>query len=472
MNRRKYLASLGLIGVGGYATYNTIQQPSIATNIDLTNSITIPETQVEEDLNIKIEFEEFEIKPVNFYNEEREITIRARTIVPDEYGSNSEWNTDIEPVTVKDELVSISEDKLIIPLEVNNAEYNDAFTLEVEFEFIGPERTLHTISENITVSIGEGFQEAPDDLETIWEEMDTNEDGAKIITDIYELQAMNQDLSHSYVLGNDINANGTEQWNDNRGFNPIGNSNNTFNGNFNGQKYKIINLTINRLNDINIGLFGINEGDIENTKLIDVNIYSEEKIGGFVGQNKGTINQSYVTGKIKGKDATRSIGGFVGQNKGTINQSYANCNVDGGESSNNNENRDIGGFVGQNRGGNIYESYATGDSSGRRAIGGFVGFMWGGNIDESYSTGSVDGSRHTGGFVGDIYDGTVNNVYWDTESSGQTSGDGTGLTTSEMQGESASDSLDGFDFDEIWETVESEYPVLQNLDKQEQLDNR
>lgn len=55
---------------------------------------------------------------------------------------------------------------------------------------------------------------------------------------------------------------------------------------------------------------------------------------------------------------------------------------------------------------------------------------------------------------------------------------GTGLTTEEMTGANAEENMDGFNFEEIWETVEEDdvdanedgYPILQDLSREEQLD--
>jgi len=100
----------------------------------------------------------------------------------------------------------------------------------------------------------------------------------------------------------------------------------------------------------------------------------------------------------------------------------------------------------------------------------------------SYSTGSVTGSSSVGGFIGTELGTTVTDCYWDTESSGQSSSasTATALTTSEMQGSSASTNMSGFDFTGTWETVESGdvygstetvdgYPILQSLDGETQV---
>ena len=56
-----------------------------------------------------------------------------------------------------------------------------------------------------------------------------------LITDVYELQEMSDDLTAYYVLGNDIDASVTSSWNGNAGFEPIG----TFTGIFDGQGHTI-----------------------------------------------------------------------------------------------------------------------------------------------------------------------------------------------------------------------------------------
>jgi hypothetical protein len=70
-----------------------------------------------------------------------------------------------------------------------------------------------------------------------------------------------------------------------------------------------------------------------------------------------------------------------------------------------------------------------------------------------------------GGVCGYVVQGGSGN-YWDTESTGQSSGCGgagsTGLTTSEMQGETAESNMSSLDFNTVWTTVEGDYPQLQD----------
>jgi hypothetical protein len=274
-----------------------------------------------------------------------------------------------------------------------------------------------------------------------------------------DLQAMQEDLSANYTVVNDIDASGTVNWNNGQGFDPVGTYGfeqaTEFTGSFDGQNHTISNLSINRLDYV--GLFGAIDAGVEvkNVGVINVNINGEKYVGGLVGRNYGTVSNSYSTGNVTGESYT--VGGLVGDNEGNISNSYSTGNVTG--------NRNVGGLVGTNDG-NISNSYSTGNVSGEDIVGGVVGENGGdGNISNSYSTGNVTGVSDVGGLVGGNYNGNISNSYWDTDSTGQSSSavlpDSNGLTTSEMQGSSASSSMSGFDFTDTWSTVTGDYPELQ-----------
>jgi hypothetical protein len=131
----------------------------------------------------------------------------------------------------------------------------------------------------------------------------------------------------------------------------------------------------------------------------------------------------------------------VGNNTGTITQSYATGNVDG-------TNSNIGGLVGWNNG-LVRNTYATGIVNGNSNVGGLAG----GNssiatIGKSYATGSVSATGvNLGGLLG--YNmGAVNSSYWNTDTSGQaTSAGGTGLTSAQMMQQA---NFIGWDFTNVW----------------------
>ena len=155
-------------------------------------------------------------------------------------------------------------------------------------------------------------------------------------------------------------------------------------------------------------------------------VTANDYVGGLAGQIGGAITASYATGPVTSQDNT---GGLVGLNYGRINLSFATGTVAGDDN--------VGGLVGAN-GHRISDSYATGSVSGDHSIGGLVGKTGGSNayyISDSYATGSVTGISFPGGLVGRDYGGTtIADSYWDTETSGQSGGQGgAGKTTAELQ---------------------------------------
>jgi hypothetical protein len=269
-----------------------------------------------------------------------------------------------------------------------------------------------------------------------------------------DLQAMQEDRSANYTVVNDIDASGTVNWNNGQGFKSIGEFGNEFTGSLDGQNHTISNLSINRL-DYNVGLIGAlgAGGEVKNVGVINVNIETaDDNVGGLVGHNRyGTVSNSYSTGNVTGGEG---VGGLVGHNRyGTVSNSYSTGNVTG--------NNMVGGLLGSNYG-TVSNSYSTGNVSGNNGVGGLLGSNYV-TVSNSYSTGNVTGeSDDVGGLVGDNY-GTFSNSYWDTEATGQSSSaglpDSNGLTTSQMQGSSASSNMN-FEFTSTWSTVTGDYPEL------------
>ena len=149
--------------------------------------------------------------------------------------------------------------------------------------------------------------------------------------------------------------------------------------------------------------------------------------GGLVGYNTGYVVYSYATGPVT---SDSDAGGLVGYHQSKlINASYATGPVSGDTA---------GGLVGTiatpRSEATIRASYATGSVDGRTA-GGLVGHVYDeGTINASYATGRVADGPNKGGLVGDDERGTVINSYWDTRTSGHTSGSpGSGRTTAQLQ---------------------------------------
>ncbi|MCL2066294.1 MAG: hypothetical protein FWG99_02365 [Treponema sp.] len=130
------------------------------------------------------------------------------------------------------------------------------------------------------------------------------------------------------------------------------------------------------------------------------NIESDgDTVGGVVGENKGTVEKSYATGKVEGNN---DVGGVVGLNDvegldtsvGTVQNCYSTGDVNGEDN--------VGGVVGRNQNGSIVEKcYSTGDVNGEDNVGGVVGQNQNGsNVENCYSTGYINGTRSIGGVVG------------------------------------------------------------------------
>ncbi|MBS3788188.1 hypothetical protein KGY79_08360 [Candidatus Bipolaricaulota bacterium] len=316
------------------------------------------------------------------------------------------------------------------------------------------------------------------------------------ITSLANLRWLSQhsgEWDKHYIQTTDINASETSSWNGGDGFSPIGNDpedgGTAFTGSYDGQRYEIISLYIDRGSQYNVGFFGYTggEAEINNLGVVNADVTGDYRVGGLVGYNVGdTVSNSYATGSVNG---SKFVGGLVGLNEDVkVSSSYANGDVtgdgsnvgglvgdnNGGKLSNSyatgsvNGSSGVGGLVGRNRGtvnnsyatggvqgedhvgglaginayygsesGEVNNSYATGEVSGSGDnVGGLVGTNWGnGIVENSYATGSVSGDNNVGGLVGSN-DDTVKNSFWNTETSGQEESDGgTGLTTSEMQRE-------------------------------------
>jgi hypothetical protein len=297
------------------------------------------------------------------------------------------------------------------------------------------------------------------------------------IYNCYQLQDMNNYLDSNFVLSQDINCYNTITWNSDTGFSPIGNSTTRFSGSFNGNNKIISNLFINRTTD-NVGLFGFVSGaQIQNIRLVDVNIIGTNYVGGIIGEglSRPTITNAYVSGVVSGAN---KIGGFAGStNSMIITNSHNDSNVSGnsyiggivgdlfnstisgsynsgtimgtadhiGGIAGDNEGMSsfgseydiitncynlgtisgtsyVGGIVGDNTNSTVSKSYNLGNIIGTgNMVGGIAGRVYTGSINSSYNIGLVSGNSQTGGIIGyQLLIGSISNAYWDKDLTGQT----------------------------------------------------
>ena len=236
-------------------------------------------------------------------------------------------------------------------------------------------------------------------------------------------------LDGDYILTSDIDLSGIN-------WEPIGSFTNTttkspFTGTFDGNGYKIINLTIDLPSKSSVGLFGHTErAIISNVALEDINVTGNSRVGGLVGSahSGSKISNSYSTGSVKG---IGRAGGLVGDadSGAEINNSYSTSSVEltGTQRSN------AGGLVGRaNNSTTISNSSATGSVAGRTGLGGLVGGFANSTIENSCASGTVRGTRYingtkihqsedAGGLVGWFSSGTATNSYATGEVYGENS---------------------------------------------------
>jgi len=299
---------------------------------------------------------------------------------------------------------------------------------------------------------------------------------ATIITTPAELQAINNDVTGSYELGNDIDMTGVED------FVPIGYDGvDAFTGSFDGKGYVISNLTIDAIDlrnnhsigDGAAGLFAFVDTGvvIQNVILTNATIIGDWVAGGIVAWVYDSIVGNYTiyrcsvsgsisaTGSIWSRSVMRQAvfvaGGILGTSWGlngastfTIQECYSTATITGSEPDGSVTRwypgtYYLGGLIGQIDTSYlntviIKDCYSTGniiDASSEpedsASMGGFIGWMQVAQfssitITNCYSTGSVPTTGlplYCGGFIGQIdYDYenavmTFSSCYWDTETS-------------------------------------------------------
>ena len=209
-----------------------------------------------------------------------------------------------------------------------------------------------------------------------------------------------------------------------KGWQPIGANGAPFEGHFDGQRYAIMDLFIDRPAEYLVGLFGLvgTEGILEAVSVLAISVTGSDGVGALVGQSLGTLRDCYASTSVYGN---WYVGGLAGANLGAAIECHCTSIVDG--------NLHVGGLVGWNDG-IVTDCCATfGQVFGESAVGGLVGWN-DGDVSNCYSTGGVYGDVGVGGLVGASgTSATVSSSFWDTQTSGTSvSDDGTGASTAEM----------------------------------------
>ena len=217
----------------------------------------------------------------------------------------------------------------------------------------------------------------------------------------YELTA-NLDFDTN---GNGEADEGDAYWNGGGGWIPIGESNDSFDTTFDGGGHTIANLFI--LRSPNVGLFGVlgSGSTVSGIGLVDASIAASGfgAAGTLAGIGRGAIEDSFADGLVAG--CVDQIGGLVGLNDGSIQNSRSGGNVESARRVSDSDRRACyasgGGLVGENSG-MIAGSFSTSVVSGfTDQFGGLAGVN-SGSISDSYAAGSVTGKDCPGECTADV----------------------------------------------------------------------
>lgn len=265
-------------------------------------------------------------------------------------------------------------------------------------------------------------------LRTVAKQADPGLTHTTPISNVTELQAMENDVTGNYYLTGDIDASATSTWNGGSGFDPVGDGTPEFAGTFDGCGYTISNLFINRSSG-KIGLFGEIEdpAKIANVTLSSVNItatqgsYTGALVGacdaGSVAASDILIQNCHSSGTITIAGTTYSgVGGLVGFANGDntserceIYDCSSSCTI----TTTTTQVSNIGGLIGLTVDALVYNCFATGDitiPSGAYSdrVGGMIGYISdgigatdGSQVEYCYATGDIIGTDALGGLVGE-----------------------------------------------------------------------
>lgn len=238
------------------------------------------------------------------------------------------------------------------------------------------------------------------------------------VEDATQLQAIDTNLSGKYALKNSIDAIGTKKWNDGEGFKPLGaDKEDGFRGTFDALDFHIFDLTINRSDMDNVGLFSKTNGaTLNNVTLVGGKITGQNNVGTLVGSATnttitGAVNSAAVVGSAK-------VGGLVGTGTDVTLKDAVNMgDITGTDHA-------VGGLAGNFKNGVISgKSYNIGnvggpdDTNQPYDVGGLVGVANGSTLGNEnakdgiiYNGLTVKGKYNVGGIAGRLEKSTLQNA--------------------------------------------------------------
>lgn len=236
------------------------------------------------------------------------------------------------------------------------------------------------------------------------------------VEDASQLQAIDTNLSGKYALKNSIDAIGTKDLDG--GFKPLGaDKEDGFTGTFDALDFHIFDLTINRKDMDNVGLFSKTKGAIlNNVTLVGGKITGENNVGALVGEATNTT----ITGAVNSEAivGTTNVGGLVGTGTGVTLKDAVNMGDITGT------DHVVGGLAGNLTNGTISgKSYNIGnvggpdDTNPTYDVGGLVGVATGSTLGNEnakdgiiYNGLTVKGTYNVGGIAGRLENSTLQNA--------------------------------------------------------------
>ena len=228
----------------------------------------------------------------------------------------------------------------------------------------------------------------------------------------------------------------SSKWNDNKGFNPIGDTDadKAFKGSFDGYDgdtvHGISNLTIKRADEDNVGLFGVTDGaSLRRVVLNNAVVEGKSNVGALVGHMKSSTVSSSATygGSVTSTTAgSANIGGLVGlADASSINSAYNSATVTGKNDDGSVNISNVGGIAGQAANSTVSGVINAGNIYGEKSTGGLVGNINNSTIPadssktvaNSYNKGQVSGIDNTGGIAGEATNASFDTVYNTNEAS-------------------------------------------------------
>jgi hypothetical protein len=246
---------------------------------------------------------------------------------------------------------------------------------------------------------------------------------------------------------------GISPWSDDKGWQPVGyyrsgghvDNRPPFTGEYNGDSFRIMNLTIQDSTLNTAALFGwTQEAVLQNVFMENVNIRGAWAVGALSGVNEKIfrIENCHSTGIIHGNEA---VGGLIGTtgwpgyfdhaSEGIVTTSSSHCTVNGSVAGGlagwnladlstcsssgavTGKGTNIGGLSGVNAG-TVTSCHASGNVSGKGNVGGLFGWNTTNNVTLSYATGDVNElstepweSGSAGGLIGRQGNGVISYCY-------------------------------------------------------------